>query len=67
MVNKQKFDIKIYNIQYVPGLTTNILSISQLIKTGNHQKVFNEKGCDSIDLGSILVAQVRQCLLIELY
>lgn len=65
MANKQKFDIKIYNVQYVPGLTINILSISQLIKTGN--KVFNEKGCDSIDLSSILVAQVRQCLLIELY
>lgn len=36
--------IQVQNVFYVPGLATNLLSVTQMIKNGCH-KQFNEKGC----------------------
>ncbi|KAA5587855.1 hypothetical protein F3H15_36800, partial [Pseudomonas aeruginosa] len=35
VVNNPQFDIKVNNILYIPNLTTNLLSVSQLIARGN--------------------------------
>lgn len=45
VANGMEHDVVIKNVLYVPQLTTNLLSVSQLIKMGNMVK-FSEKGCD---------------------
>lgn len=45
-VNTEINEIEIRNAQYVPGLTTNLLSVSQLLENGNN--VIFEKHCCKI-------------------
>ncbi|KAK0170573.1 hypothetical protein PV328_008410 [Microctonus aethiopoides] len=42
--DNNRFEVKINNILYVPGLTSNLLSVSQLIKSGN-EVIFEENSC----------------------
>jgi hypothetical protein len=50
------YDIKIEKVLCVPQLSTNILSVSQLLKQGNKVK-FTSKGCDILNQNGILVAE----------
>lgn len=45
-VNNDQFDIRVKNVLYIPNLTTNLLSVSQLIANGN--TVSFEKNCCNI-------------------
>lgn len=57
IINDGKFhDVTIKNAMYVPELTTNLLSVSQLIKNGNTVK-FNEKTCKIFDKNNKLIAE----------
>ncbi|CAF4947657.1 unnamed protein product [Pieris macdunnoughi] len=44
LVNNSQFDIKVNNILYIPNLTTNLLSVSQLIAKGN-KVIFKSDVC----------------------
>lgn len=44
VVGKEQFNITINKIYYCPGITTNLLSVGQLIKNGNKVE-FTENGC----------------------
>ena len=47
--------IPVKDVQFVPGLSTNLLSISQIVKKG-HSVQFNNKGCEVHDeKGNVLV------------
>lgn len=48
IVNNDFVNIEIKNIRYVPGLTTNLLSVSQMIRNGN-KVIFNQSGCTIFD------------------
>ncbi|XP_072400903.1 uncharacterized protein [Diabrotica undecimpunctata] len=43
--SNKNFDIVVKNVHCVPNITTNLLSVSQLILNGN-KVVFNQKGCE---------------------
>lgn len=51
----EKFDITIKDVLYAPDLTTNLLSVSQLIKNGNKVK-FEYSGCKIFNNQGELVA-----------
>lgn len=44
IVNDQRLDVVIRNVYYVPGITTNLLSVSQMIVNGN-RVVFEKNIC----------------------
>lgn len=54
-VGSEKFNIKVKDVQ---GLTTNLLSVSQLIKNGNKLS-FYENGCDILNDQGMLVARAE--------
>ncbi|CAH2109182.1 unnamed protein product [Euphydryas editha] len=49
------FDITVLEVMCVPSLTTNLLSVSQLIKNGNKVN-FRAGGCDIYNSNGVLVA-----------
>lgn len=55
LVNDKKYDISVKGILCVPELTTNLLSVSQLIKSGNTVK-FEADGCKVFNRQNVLVA-----------
>lgn len=59
-VTDKNHRIILENVQYVPGLTTNLLSVCQLIKNGNKVS-FSENGCDIYNRHNILVATASLC------
>lgn len=50
--------IQVRNILYIPELSTNLLSVSQLVKNGCHV-IFNENGCDILNRNKELVATAK--------
>ncbi|CAH2087716.1 unnamed protein product [Euphydryas editha] len=50
-----EFEIPVKDVLYAPGLTTNLLSVSQLIKSGNTVQ-FTTNGCEVYNRNSELVA-----------
>lgn len=55
LVGSKKFDVTIRNVLCVPQLTTNLLSVSQLIKNGNSVQ-FSTNGCRIYNRQSELIA-----------
>lgn len=55
MVNNDSLDVLLTNVQYVPNLTTNLLSVGQLISNGNTVD-FDVEGCKIYNKIGILVA-----------
>lgn len=53
--NKCNFDLTVEEVMCVPSLTTNLLSVSQLIKKGN-RVIFRDSGCNIYNRKGILVA-----------
>lgn len=53
-VDKEHFVIEIKNAQYVPNLTTNLLSVSELLKNGNTVN-FDNNGCRIFNQKGVLV------------
>lgn len=51
----REHNILLKGVQYVPGLTTNLLSVCQLISNGN-RVCFHENGCDIFNSENVLVA-----------
>lgn len=60
VVSKQKFDICIKDVQYVPELTTNLLSVSQLVKKGNRVN-FHGECCQIFNKCGVLIATADLC------
>lgn len=58
VVNEETHEVTIKNVHYVPELTTNLLSVSQLIKNGN-QVIFWEKGCKILNANGKLIATAQ--------
>lgn len=58
IIDTERHNIVINNVLYVPDLTTNLLSVSQLIKNGN-KVIFNEKGCEIYNGYGKLVAKAN--------
>ena len=58
IVNNKDHDVVIKNAMYVPDLTTNLLSVSQLIKNGN-KVIFDDKLCKIYDSQNKLVAEAE--------
>lgn len=56
LVNDIEHDVVVKNVLHVPELTTNLLSVSQLIKQGN-KVVFNESCCKIYNRVGTLVAK----------
>lgn len=52
------FDVTVEEVMCVPSLTTNLLSVSQLIKKGN-RVTFRDCGCDIYNAKGILVATAK--------
>lgn len=50
-----EFKVQVKDVLCVPGLTTNLLSVSQLIKSGNNV-LFTSDGCEVYNSNNILVA-----------
>ncbi|CAB3253877.1 unnamed protein product [Arctia plantaginis] len=50
--------IQVQNVLYVPGLATNLLSVTQMIKNGCHIQ-FNEKGCKILNRNKEQVATAK--------
>lgn len=44
VVNDAEYDITVSNVLCIPELTTNLLSVSQLIENGN-RVIFKENAC----------------------
>lgn len=55
IVNGQKHYVEVRNALYVPGVTTNLLSIGQIIKKGNKVN-FNDKNCTVINCSGVVIA-----------
>lgn len=55
VVGRDKHKVTIKKVLYVPELTTNLLSVSQLIKNGN-KVIFEEKGCKVFNSQGTLVS-----------
>lgn len=55
IVSDLNFDITVKDVLCVPSLTTNLLSVSELIKNGNNVK-FDEKHCYIRNKSNILIA-----------
>lgn len=55
VVDNLEYDILLTNVQYVPELTTNLLSVHQLIKNGNSVS-FDENSCKIFNTNNVLVA-----------
>lgn len=55
IVNNQKFDIVVNDVLYVPKLSTNLLSVSQLTKRGN-RVVFTDQGCQIYNRNGTLIS-----------
>lgn len=51
-------EVQIKNVQYVPELATNLLSVSELLKKGNNVKFDNEK-CRIFNTNNVLVAEAH--------
>lgn len=54
-VGSQKHNIKVQEVLFVPELTTNLLSVSQIIKNGNSVR-FDESCCRIYNKQNILIA-----------
>lgn len=54
-VHQKQVEIEIKSAQYVPNLTTNLLSISEILKNGNSVE-FNEDGCKIYYAEKVLLA-----------
>lgn len=48
-------DIKLKNVQYVPGICVNLLSVSQIVQRG-HEVVFSKNGCKIFDAKKKVIA-----------
>lgn len=55
-VNNRIESINIYNVFYVPEITTNLLSVSQILKKGNKIK-FEKEVCNIFNAGGSLIAE----------
>lgn len=55
IVSDLKFDITVKDVLCVPSLTTNLLSVSELIKNGNNV-TFDEKHCHIRNKSNVLIA-----------
>ena len=55
LVDSQHVDITVKNVMCIPGLTTNLLSVSQMIKNGNAVK-FENKRCEIYNPKNELIA-----------
>lgn len=55
VVGKEYFDVLVQNVLYVPEITANLLSMSQLINNGNVVK-FEHNSCRIYHSGNRLVA-----------
>lgn len=53
--DKCNYDVTLLEVKCVPSLTTNLLSVSQLIKNGNKVN-FRVGGCDIYNNEGVLVA-----------
>lgn len=60
IVNNKEHNIVIKNAMYVPELTTNLLSVNQLIKNGN-RVFFKEEICRIFDSNNKLIAEAESC------
>lgn len=60
VVGKEEHNIKVTNALYVPELTTNLLSVSQLIKNGNSVR-FETNCCKIFNADKKLVATANLC------
>lgn len=56
VVNNGTLSIILKDVQYIPGLTTNLLSVGQLIKNKNRVE-FNSKGCEIYNVDNFLVGK----------
>lgn len=54
VINEETFNVLLNNVQYVPDLTTNLLSVGQLISNGN-KVIFDKKGCKIYNTNNVLV------------
>lgn len=59
VTDKGKHDITIKDALYVPGITTNLLSVSQLIKKGN-KVIFGSRGCKVYNQKGHLIAEADE-------
>lgn len=55
LVDKQSFDIVVNDVLYVPGLSTNLLSVGQLTRRGN-RVLFSGKDCAIYNSADELIA-----------
>ncbi|CAD7080032.1 unnamed protein product [Hermetia illucens] len=55
LVNSTEYEIPITEVLYVPGIATNLLSVSQLVKKGN-KVIFNDSCCKIYNQKNELVA-----------
>lgn len=55
IVSELKYEIIVKDVLCVPSLTTNLLSVSELIKNGNNV-IFDEKHCYIRDKNDVLIA-----------
>lgn len=55
IIGQEKIQVEIKNAKYCPGLSTNLLSVSQLINNGN-KVVFDGKGCKVFNGQNTLIA-----------
>ena len=53
--NGKFYDLKLTNVQYVPNICTNLISVSQMEKKG-HEIIFNKNGCRIVDEKKNIIA-----------
>lgn len=41
--------MKFQNVQYVPQICANLLSVSQIVQSSNNEVIFNRFGCKLVD------------------
>lgn len=58
LINNKVFDVTVKNVLYAPDLTTNLLSVSQLIKNDNRVS-FEADGCKIFNRNGLLIGVAR--------
>lgn len=58
VVNDEKYDVTVRDVLYIPDLTTNLLSVSQLIRNGN-SVIFRENVCCVYNQQKELIGQAE--------
>lgn len=59
MIDKKEEDVEVNDVLYVPEITTNLLSVSKIVKKG-HTVTFNTNGCKITDNQGYTIATASE-------